>query len=373
MISDKVMERIDTPALIIDVPQMKENIREYHEACAIHGVHVRPHTKTHKMPEIAKMQLEMGARGIAVAKISEAEVMADAGIDDILICYPIIGRSKLERLAQLNHRLERLIISVESLEGGRQLSNMGVESGKKFRVIADVDTGDMKRTGFPYDEAYTAVLELAKMHGIEVIGIYAYAYLTYKGQRLSSAEEAGHREAESTVALAKRLEAAGLDMEIVAGGSAPTGRYVAEIPGITEVHPGEYPFYDCKHVNYGYSYDQCAATILATVVSSSPERIVIDGGSKTFSTDMARGVPPLNLVGYGVIVGHEDDLILDHMSEEHGVILSRNGTPLDIPIGTKLRIIPNHICPCLVLHSYAYFVDRDHIEKVWIQGRGKLT
>lgn len=118
MIGDQVLQQIDTPALLIDVPQMKENIREYHHAVFKNHVNVRSHIKTHKMPQIAKLQLEMGAKGIAVAKISEAEVMADAGIDDILICYPIIGKQKLERLALLNQRLNRLIVSVESLEGG---------------------------------------------------------------------------------------------------------------------------------------------------------------------------------------------------------------------------------------------------------------
>ena len=366
------MYEIDTPALVIDVPQMKENIREYHEAVEKAGCHVRAHVKTHKIPAIAKMQIEMGSRGIAVAKISEAEIMADAGIDDILIAYPIIGEMKLERLAKLNQRLKKLTVSVESLEGGRQLSEAGVKYGKKFRVIVDVDTGEMRRTGFLYEEAYDAALELAKLPGIEVVGVYAYAYMTYKGKRLGSAQEAGHKEGEAVVALANRLREAGLNLEIVAGGSTPTGRYVAEVDGITEVHPGEYPFLDAKLNYYGYSYDSCAAKILVTVVSSSSERIVFDGGSKTLATDLARGVPPLNLDGYGWVVGHPE-LKIDHMSEEHGVIMSRNGEPIDIPIGTKLLLIPNHICPSVILHNYAYFVDGDTIEKVKIEGRGALT
>lgn len=240
-------------------------------------------------------------------------------------------------------------------------------------MIVDIDTAEMHRTGFPYEEGFDAVMELSQMPGLDVIGVYSYAYMTHGGKRLSSPRVAGHLEGESTVALANRLREAGLNMEIVAGGSTPTGRYVAEVPGITEVHPGEYPFYDVKFGAYGYSNSQCAATVLVTVVASSSERIVVDGGSKTFSTDLARGCPPLNLVGYGVIVGHEEDLCFDHMSEEHGVIVSKNGKPLDIPIGTKLRIIPNHICPCIALHSYAYFVEGNHYEKVEIAARGKLT
>jgi D-serine deaminase-like pyridoxal phosphate-dependent protein len=169
---NRYFELIETPALIIDIPKMKENISEYHEAVRPFGVHVRPHIKTHKMPLIAKMQIEMGARGIVAAKVSEAEVMADAGIDDIFIAYPIIGRSKLERLAKLNERLNCLIISVESIEAAKQLSDIGVEKKKKFKVLIDVDTGAVKRTGFDYATAYEKALELSRMPGIEIIGVY---------------------------------------------------------------------------------------------------------------------------------------------------------------------------------------------------------
>jgi D-serine deaminase-like pyridoxal phosphate-dependent protein len=188
-----------------------------------------------------------------------------------------------------------------------------------------------------------------------------------------SPEFAGQEEGKRIVELAEKLSKAGLNMEIVAGGSTPTGKYVATIPGITEIQPGEYPFYDIKLGRYGISSKNCAATILTTVVSSSDERIVIDGGSKAFSTDIAPGVPPHNLPGYGVIVGYEDELVFKRMSEEHGIIVSKSGKPLDIPIGTKLQIIPNHICPCIALHSFAYLVDSDNFEKVDISARGMLT
>jgi D-serine deaminase-like pyridoxal phosphate-dependent protein len=369
---NKCLELIETPALIIDAAKMKENIREYHEVAASFGVHVRPHVKTHKIPSIAKLQIEMGARGIVTAKVSEAEVMANAGIDDIFIAYPIVGRSKLERLAKLNHRLKRLIVSVESIEAGKQLSDMGIEKNKKFKVLVDVDTGAVKRTGFDYAEAYEKALELSRMPGIEIIGVYSYSYLTYKGVVQDSPELAGHMEGKSIVALAKKLSKAGLNMEIVAGGSTPTGKYVASVPGITEIQPGEYPFYDIKLGKYGISSEKCAAFILTTVVSSSNERIVIDGGSKTFSTDISITKPPNNLTSYGVVVGYEDELVFHRMSEEHGIIISNTGKPLNIPIGTRLQIIPNHICTSIALHSFAYLVGNDNFEKVPVAARGML-
>lgn len=208
------------------------------------------------------------------------------------------------------------------------------------------------------------------MPGLDVVGVYAY--MTYGGVLQDSPAFAGRMEGEMIVDLAKRLSAAGLHMEIVAGGSTPTGRYVAAVPGITEIQPGEYPFYDVKAGKYGISHSKCAASVLTTVVSSSPERVVVDGGSKAFATDIASGMPPHQLRGYGLVMGHEEELVLEKLSEEHGIIVSGNGRPLDIPIGTRLRIIPNHVCPCIALHSYAYLLYEDHYEKERILGRGML-
>lgn len=367
----KWIKTIDTPALIVNVPQMKENIREYHDAVAKTGCKVRPHIKTHKIPRIAKMQIEMGASGIVVAKIGEAEVMADAGIDNIFIAYPIIGYEKLVRLGALNRRVRRLYVEVESLEGARQLSAYAQESGQIFRVIAEIDTVEMHRTGFAYETCIDQIMEVAAMPGIQVSGIFAYAYYNKRGGTATSAEDAGISEGKLTVELAEKLRQRGLELEIVAGGSTPTSRYVATVPGITEVHPGTYVYYDTMAKLYGVTVDRCAAYILATVVASDTHRACIDAGSKCISTDLPIDCPPLYLEGYGHILGYEN-YRLDHMSEEHGIVITKDGSPVDLPIGTKLRIVPNHICPAVALHDYAYFVDGDSVEKVRIDGRGKL-
>jgi D-serine deaminase-like pyridoxal phosphate-dependent protein len=297
--------------------------------------------------------------------------MADAGIDDIFICYPIIGRQKLERLGSLNKRLNRLIVEVESLEGGLGLSAYAQETNQTFNVICEVDNARMNRTGFEYETAVQSILEVSKMPGICVIGIFAYAYMTMRDGIAGSPEEAGVAEGKLTVALAEKLRAAGLALEIVGGGSTPTGRYVATVPGITEVHPGTYVYYDTMSSFFGITSAQCAAYVVATVVASNEKRACIDGGSKTFSTDLPIDCEPLRLEGYGRILGRED-LRLDHLSEEHGIVVSKDGKPTNLPIGTKLRIIPNHICPCVALHDYVYFAQGDTLEKVRIEGRGKL-
>ena len=367
----KWMNTIQTPALVIDVPVMEENIREYQAAVSKSGCKLRPHIKTHKIPRIAKMQIAAGAQGIMCAKLSEAEVMADAGIDDIFICYPIIGTEKLERLGALNKRLKRLIVEVESIEGGEGLSAYAQETHQNFQVICEIDSVRMNRTGFEYETAVEDILKVSKMPGIQVIGIFAYAYMTMRDGIALSAEQAGVAEGKLTVAVAEKLRAAGLELEIVAGGSTPTARYVATVPQITEVHPGTYVYYDTMSKFFGITSEQCAAYVVATVVASNEKRACIDGGCKTFSTDLAIDCPPLLLEGYGRILGHEN-LRLDHMSEEHGIVISKNGEPVDLPIGTKLKIIPNHICPCVALHEYVYFAQGDTLEKVRVEARGKL-
>lgn len=375
MTSDKAkvfLDKLDTPALVIDVEKMESNILEYQNAVSLNGVSLRPHVKTHKMPRIAKMQIEAGAKGIVVAKLSEAEVMADGGVDDIFIAYPIIGKEKLNRLSTLNSKLKRLLVEVDSIEGGRQLSAQAVKNGETFNVVAEVDVVNAHRTGFCYDTAEEEIMEVASMPGLNVMGLFAYAYMTTRSGPAVSPEEAGISEGRLTVDLAERLRKRGLKIDMIAGGSSPTGRWVATVPGITEVHPGTYVFYDTMSKFYGISSSQCAAFILATVVSVGTYHACIDAGSKTFSTDLPIDCPPLNLEGYGTILEHED-LRLDHLSEEHGIVTSKDGSPIKLKIGTKLRIIPNHICPCLALHDYAWFLSNGALEKVRIEARGKLT
>lgn len=368
------LQTLETPALVVDVPTMKENIREYHEFVANNGAGavVRPHTKTHKIPRIAKMQIEMGAKGIIVAKISEAEVMADAGIDDIFICYPIIGLEKLVRLSALNRRLKRLFVEVDSLEGARQMSAYAQTTGETFHVICEVDAVRYGRTGFCYETAVDEIMEVSKLPGLQVDGIFAYAYMTMRDGSAATPEQCGVAEGKLTVGLAEELRARGLKLEIVAGGSTPTGRWLATVPGITETHPGTYVYYDTMSKFFGVTPEQCAAYVVVTVVSCNGQHAVIDGGSKTFSTDLTPDCAPLYLEGYGRIIGH-DDLRFDHMSEEHGMITSKNGSPVDLPVGSKLMIVPNHICPCVALHDFCYFAEGDTLEKVKIEGRGAIT
>ncbi len=367
---NKTEFNIETPAVVVDMEKLRRNIKEMQDIADRYGCNLRPHIKTHKIPLIAKLQLEAGAVGITCAKISEAEVMADAGIDDIFIAYPIIGESKIKRASKLNKWI-KLTAGVDSIEGARALAREGVESGKPFRVRLEVDTG-LKRTGVPYEKAVDVAKELSSMKGIELCGIFTFKSLNLGKGTTGDREAAGLEEGKLMKGLAEKMRAEGLNIEEISGGSTPTGQFAAMSGGLTEIRPGTYVFYDMMGVKLGaVDMDRCAAAVLVTVVSvPEPGRAIIDGGSKTFATDFALNSPPYFFEGYASVVGN-DDLVLERVNEEHGMLKSKAGKT-GLKVGDKLLLIPNHICTTVNLHDFVYLKDGDRLEKVDVSARGKL-
>lgn len=382
MVDMKLLENIQTPALIIDMEIVRKNLKEYQEAADKCGVKLRPHTKTHKIPELAKLQLEYGAAGIVVAKTSEAEVMADEGIDNIFVAYPVVGKDKIERLAILNRRMKNLQVSFDSLYAARQFSEVAVAFGKPFRVIADVDVADLGRAGFKLDTAVEEIMEAARLPGIEIVGVYTYAWMTLKGRKAAATPlEAGTSEGRQIVEIADELRRRGLDIRTVAGGSSPTGRYVATVPGITEIHPGGYIFNDQMSRAFGITQDDCAASVLTTVTSKHDWRITADCGTKSLSCDVTpESSPGLLLDGGMGWIMDQPTLKVVSMSEEHTVIVNKDydratdkGSPItELEVGDRIRIIPNHVCPCVGLYDECWFVDGQEVRKVTVAGRGKV-
>lgn len=365
------MLNVETPCLIIDVEKMKRNINMMAGIARDNGVSLRPHIKTHKIPEIAKMQIEAGAKGITVAKVSEAEIMAANGIDDIFIAYPIIGNSKVERVLDLSGRI-RLITGVDSIAGAKFLSDAALARGQTAEVWIEVDTG-FRRTGVPYETVTGFASEISKFKGLRITGIYTYKGLTYKGKATDDREKAGLEESQMMVEAARRLEKAGIKVSNISVGSTPTGEFAASVPGITEIRPGTYVFNDAMQVKVGTcSTDDCAAKILVTVISvNSDEYAVIDGGCKTFPTDTALDAFPHYLKGYGMIEGYEE-FVINRLSEEHGMVDTTKGAKKP-RVGQQLMVIPNHICPAMNLQNHVYFLEKDNkIRKVPVAARGML-
>jgi D-serine deaminase-like pyridoxal phosphate-dependent protein len=357
-----------TPYLLIDGPQMERNILRMADAARENGVALRPHVKTHKIPRIAREQLEAGAAGITVAKLSEAEVMVDGGIEDIFIAYPLVTEAKIRQAVWLGERV-RLIVGVDSLEGARRLSEAA--EGRNLEVRLEVDTG-LRRTGIPRDEAVGLAGEIESMGNLDLTGIYTYRGAVLGGSKTLELEKAGLEEGRVMVSLAEQMRERGIRIEDVSVGSTPTAEYVAKVEGVTEIRPGTYVFYDRMQARLGAcSLDDCAAVVVCTVVSRPTRDLaIIDGGSKTFATDVAPGAEPLNLEGYGHIVGYPD-AVLERLTEEHGMLSLDEDC--DLEVGDTLQIIPNHICSTVNLHDQVYLVGEDGaVEETRVAARGKV-
>lgn len=366
-----LLEQLETPTVVVDMKKVRNNLKNMAEDVAASGCSLRPHIKTHKISELARLQIQYGACGVTCAKISEAEVMASGGVKDIFIAYPLIGDFRIRRALKLT-KLIRLILAVDSLQGAKALSEAAEAEGISFEVRLEVDTG-LKRTGVKYGKAIELAQAIAILPGLRLRGIYTFRGLVHNGKPTTDNIAAGHEEGKLLVSLAHQMRNIGLDIVDISGGSSPTGRYVAQIEGVTEVRPGTYIFNDYMQVKEkACTKEQCAAFVYTTVVSTpSEEYAVVDGGSKTYGTDFQLNAAPFYYEGYGYVVDNED-LILSRVNEEHGIITSRTGIT-GLKVGQKLCIIPVHICSTVNLHNHIWFMDGEDLCKVQVEARGMLV
>lgn len=361
------VSELDTPALVVDLDILERNIREMASYCGDHGLALRPHIKTHKVPAVAKMQIAAGARGITVAKLGEAELMAGNGVEDILVAYPIVGAPKLRRLVALS-RHAALTVATDSLEVAQGISQAAAEAGAKIRVLAEMDAG-LRRCGV---QSTAELVELA--HGINRLpGVEFEGFMFFPGHVRAVPEQqpALLREIDERLAEAQgSLFRSGVQVKTVSGGSTPTAFRSHLMKTLTEIRPGTYVYNDMNTVTVGAAdLAQCAVTVHTTVVSNAVRgRVVVDGGSKTFSSDPFRGGDGR---GFGYAVEYPD-VTLESMSEEHGhVDVSR--TQRAFRIGERVRFIPNHVCTTVNLHSDIWGVRGDTVVEQWkVEGRGLL-
>ena len=357
---------IDTPAIVVDLDVMEQNLVRVASYAKEHGLRLRPHTKTHKSIGIGKRQMALGAAGLTVAKVSEAEVMVGTATPDLLIAYPIIGRTKLARLTEVAKRTN-VTVAVDSVFAARQISDAARGAQVEIGILAEVDVG-LGRVGVPPNELLHLAQAIEKLPHLHLQGI------TFYPGHIKDMEDAG-REALAGLnrlleEILNELRAAGIEPRVVSGGSTPTLFHSHEIAGLTEIRPGTYVFNDINTVRSGgCTLSQCAASIHTTVVSTPrPGHMIIDGGSKTFSSDRLS-------TGAEVTFGHlveAPGARFHKMNEEHGYIdLTQAGAPFHP--GDRVRVIPNHICVAVNLHEQVYGVRGDVVQEVWrVDARGKL-
>jgi D-serine deaminase-like pyridoxal phosphate-dependent protein len=359
---------LDTPVAVVDLDIMERNISDMAAFARDTGVHLRPHIKTHKVPEITRRQLEAGAVGITCAKLGEAEVMAEAaGAKDIFIANLIVGDDKIRRLLNLAERV-RMSVGVDSIEVGQPISDAATRRGLKVPVLIKIDVG-LERTGVSYGEpAVELAKKIKEMPGLELSGIYTHEGQVYgatSSEHLYElAQEAGHRITQT----AKMIRQAGIEIDTVSVGATPSARVTCAVSGVTETRPGTYVFNDLYQIKLGVAEERdCALTVLATVISvPARDRAVIDAGTKSLFSDKssAFGV-------YGLVKGMPH-VALVRAYEEHGV-LKVDPSEGKLEVGDKLEIIPNHVCPAVNLFDELVGVRNGNVTVTWsVAARGKL-
>lgn len=363
--------QIDTPALLIDKNILDSNISSMQKYSDKHKVDLRPHTKTHKMPKLAHKQKRAGAVGITVAKVGEAEVMADSGLNDIFIANQIIGRSKVERIRKLSESIS-ISFGVDSVYSVREIDEVFEGAEKKAQVLIEIEVGE-KRSGIIEESDFIELLDVVKnSENVRFKGVFSHDGHTYKAATIDELAELYKDSSGRTLHFAGIARNHGMACEVVSIGSTPPFILGFDMPeGITEIRPGTYILMDGSQANVIGTNDTCAATVLTTVISKpTSERIITDVGAKGI-TQQHRKVGLTATKGLGKIVGF-DDVHIDGVFDEHAIIYNEEFSN-QVNIGDKVEIIMNHICPVSNLYEKAYIVENNEvIEEIEVSARGKL-
>jgi D-serine deaminase-like pyridoxal phosphate-dependent protein len=356
------LEAVDTPALLVDLDVFESNVKACFKALEGKNVAIRPHLKTGKNTVIAKKLLEAGACGICVAKLGEAEVMAAAGIEDILITTELVGAQKLERLMALlkNHANIKLVI--DSSGAARALNAALEVAGLEVKILIDVNVGQ-NRCGVAPKDALKLALELSKFPHLHLIGVQGYE------GHLQHERSFDHRRESCLSAMNQlgdavdRLEAGGFEMRVVSTGGTGTYTFCAEHPRVTEVQPGSFIFMDTDYLQTPGLPFQSALSVLATVISTSGEaRAIVDAGFKSLSTDSGFAQPK-HLPGWRY----------SPAGDEHGLLEKSDPHAINLRIDDRIELIPSHIDTTVNLHDLYHQHRNGTLERTWkIESRGKV-
>jgi D-serine deaminase-like pyridoxal phosphate-dependent protein len=360
-----MLEDLETPAVVVDLDVLEANVRRMAERARETGVRLRPHGKTHKIPELGRLQLAAGATGISLAKVGEAEVFVAEGFEDVFLAYPIVGAAKARRLLPLADRA-RLAIGADSIEGAASVGEVFHAAGRRIDVLLKVDCG-YHRVGVAPEKAAETARRLADLPGIALRGVFTHAGHAYHAGSRDEVEAIARAEGKILVGAAEAVRAEGLAVTEVSVGSTPTARVAMAVGGVTECRPGNYVYHDASQVSLGTcAIEDCAMTVIATVISvPAADRAVLDCGSKTLSSDALRPRPG----GHGWILGRTSRI--ESLSEEHGVVRVEPGETFRV--GCKVRVLPNHACVVSNLHDRVVLARGNRVEGEWsVAARGRV-
>jgi D-serine deaminase-like pyridoxal phosphate-dependent protein len=345
----------DTPVPVIDLDRVERNIAKAQAYCDQHGLRLRPHIKTHKLPVLAHKQLTAGAIGITCQKISEAAVMAASGIDDILLTYNIVSDSKLPALTQLIWATEHLTIALDNDVAVNLAGRAALQAGRELDILVEFESGKLRTGVLTPEQALTLAKTILATKHLNFAGFMTYPVSQVSGDWVSRAKDLFSKH--------------DIPITVFSGGTTPLMWQAHEVAGLTELRPGTYIYHDRATVAAGAAtLDECALHVHATVVSTpEPGRAVIDAGSKTLSSDR---ISPEYGEGYGLVLEYPE-AIITNLSEEHGV-LDVSACQNQPKIGERVRIVPNHVCVVTNLHDEIIF-QRDGVVQgvypVWARGK----
>jgi D-serine deaminase-like pyridoxal phosphate-dependent protein len=367
-----------TPCVLVDHARVERNIDRMQAAVSARGLRLRPHAKTHKSPDLARVQIGRGAIGICCAKLGEAEVFADAGIADIRLPYPLhpVNADRVLKLLDRTH----LSFIVDHIDVARGWSEAMTRAEREVDVLVKVDVG-FHRCGIdPHAPGAAAfVSQIARLPGLRLRGLLSHAGHGYGAKSAAEAEAIAAAEADTLISLADAAVASGVPRDEISVGATPTARFSVGQQGITELRPGNYIYFDRTQVGLGAAtWEDCALTVLARVVSKpAADRIILDSGSKTLTNDLARGFG--SHPGYGAVLKAldqttpDESLLIERLSEEHANVRVTDGHCALEP-GDLVRVVPNHSCVVSNLVDAVWLVSGiEVLDRLEITARGRIA
>lgn len=363
----RLIADLETPAALVDLGIMAQNLDRMAEYCAVHGLALRPHVKTHKSPRVAAEQLRLGAAGLTCATPRELEVMSDV-CNDLLLAYPPVGATRLRRILALPREVQ-LTVALDSREALEILAEAADAAAREIGVYVEVDVR-MRRVGV--GSAHAAVTLARRVTDLSPLVYRGIAFYPGHIRQPVRAQDAAIARLRADLGMVlEALAQDGLDPPVVSGGSTPAAWRMHEVTGITEVRPGTYVYNDRTTAILGACEpSDCAFTVLATVVSTAvPGQAVIDAGTKSLGREP---LPDDDTGGYGALLDRPE-VTVTRLSEEHG-ILDLAGTEWRPNVGDVVRVVPNHVCVVVHLNDTIYGVRGDVVETRWpvtARGRGE--
>lgn len=359
---NQTIDDLDTPSLIVDMDIMERNLRRMADFTKTCGVNLRPHVKTHKIPEIAKLQIDGGAKGVCLQKLSEAEVFAAHGITDIFITNEVVGKQKYPKLARLADRID-LKVAVDNYQNAVDISKACADIGAEIKVLVDIDVG-MHRCGVAPPEAGELADKVSRLKNLVFMGVMGYDGHVGRQKTKAEREKAANDAMDQIAVAQKEIRKTGHEIKVTSVGGSVSTWTDAKRPEVNEVQPGMYLFNAVNLVEEEVAtLADCALTVLSTVMSKpTDDRAILDAGSKAFHFDHC---------AYPWLVGLEGAEIYG-FSEEHANV-RLTGTSRSLKLGDRVQAIPQHCCTCINQHDEMVALRKGKVENVWkVAARGMM-